>query len=88
MSPIALKWVFKVKRNKHNTVARHKARLITRGFIPREGIHFEEVFVLVARMESILLLLALVAAKDWHVHHMNMKSAFLNNELSEAVFIK
>jgi hypothetical protein len=43
----------------------------------------------VAQMESIRLLLAMVvaAAKVWRVHHMDVKSAFLNSELSEVVFI-
>ena len=41
-----------------------------------------------ARMESIRLLLALAAAKDWCVHHLDIKSAFLNGELEEMVFIR
>ena len=42
----------------------------------------------IARMESIRLLLALAAAKDWRVHHLNVKSAFLNSELAETVFVR
>ena len=44
--------------------------------------------MLVARMESVCLLLALAAAKDWRVHHLDVKSAFLNGELAETVFIR
>ena len=39
-------------------------------------------------MESVRLLLAMVTAKDWRVHHLNVKSAFLNGELVETVFVK
>ena len=39
-------------------------------------------------MESVRLLLALAAAKDWRVHHMDVKSAFLNGELAETVFVR
>ena len=39
-------------------------------------------------MESIRLLLALAAAKDWGVHHLDIKSAFLNGELAETVFVR
>ena len=76
---ISLKWVYKVK---------YKARLVARGFVQREGIDFEEVFAPVARMESVRLLLALAATKDWRVHHLDVKSAFLNGELVETVFIR
>lgn len=41
----------------------------------------------VARLESIRLLLALAASEGWYVHHMDVKSAFLNGELWEEVYI-
>ena len=62
--PISLKWVHKVKWDEHGAIIKHKARLIGRVFVQREGIDFEEVFAPVARMESVRLLLALAAAKD------------------------
>ncbi|XP_066319340.1 uncharacterized mitochondrial protein AtMg00820-like [Miscanthus floridulus] len=62
--PIGLKWVYKVKHDERGVIVKHKARLVARGFIQREGIDFEEVFAPVARMESVQLLLALAAAKD------------------------
>ena len=39
-------------------------------------------------MESIRLLLALTIAKDWRVHHLDIKLAFLNGELAETVFVR
>ena len=39
-------------------------------------------------MESVRLLLTMAAAKDWRVHHLVVKSAFLNSELAETVFVK
>ena len=39
-------------------------------------------------MESVRLLLALAAAKEWRVHHLDVKSAFLNGELAETVFVR
>ena len=86
--PISLKWVYKVKRDERGAIVKHKARLVARGFVQHEGIDFEEVFAPVARMESVHLLLALAAAKDWCVHHLDIKSAFLNDELAEKVFIR
>ena len=63
--PISLKWAYKVKRDELGAIVKHKVRLIARGFVQREGKDFEEVFALVARIESVCLLLALAAAKDW-----------------------
>ena len=62
--PIGLKWVYKVMRDEHGAIVKHKACFIARGFVQREGIDFEEFFAPVVRMESIRLLLALAAAKD------------------------
>ena len=49
---------------------------------------FDEVFAPVARMETVRLLLALAAQKGWQVHHMDVKSAFLNGDLSEEVYVQ
>jgi hypothetical protein len=38
-------------------------------------------------MESVRVLLALAAQAGWEVHHMDVKSAFLNGDLSEQVFV-
>jgi hypothetical protein len=83
--PIGLKWVFK---EKHNNVVKHKARLVAKGYVQREGVDFEEVFAPVARMESVRLLIAFAAIKDWEIHHMDVKSTFLNGELKEEVFMQ
>ena len=61
---IGLKWVYKVKRDEHDAIIKNKAWLVTRGFVQREGIDFEEVFTPLAQMEFVRLVLALVAAKD------------------------
>jgi hypothetical protein len=50
---ITLKWVFKLKRDAVGTIIKHKARLVARGFLQREGIDFDDAFAPVARMESV-----------------------------------
>jgi hypothetical protein len=80
---ITLKWVYKLKRNEAGDIVKHKARLVTRRFVQQEGIDFDEVFTPVARMESVRLLLALAAQEGWRVHHMDVKSTFLNGDLKE-----
>jgi hypothetical protein len=83
-----LKWVYKVEQDKRGTIVKHKVHLVDIGFVQIEGINFEEVFALVARMESVCLLLAPAAAKEWSIHHLDVKFAFLSSELVETIFIK
>nr|CAD40418.3 OSJNBa0065J03.14 [Oryza sativa Japonica Group] len=85
--PIGLKWVFKLKKDETGAIVKHKARLVAKGYVQRQGIDFDEVFAPVARMESVRLLLAIAAHLGSSVHHMNVKSAFLNGELEEEVYV-
>jgi hypothetical protein len=60
-SAIILKWVFKLKRDETGVIVKHKARLVARGLVQREGIDFDDTFAPVARMKSVRLLFALTA---------------------------
>jgi hypothetical protein len=84
---ITLKWVFKLKRDEAGAIVKHKAHLVARGFVQWEGIDFDDAFARVARMESVRLLLALAAQEGWRVHYMDIKLAFLNNNLKEEVYV-
>jgi hypothetical protein len=85
---IGLKWVFKLKRNEEGQVVKHKAHLVAKGYVQKEGINFNEVFTPVARLESVRLLLAIAAHHSWEVHHMDVKSTFLNGDLKEVVYVQ
>jgi hypothetical protein len=75
--------VFKLKKDELGSVIKHKARLVARSFVQQEGINYDDVFAPVARMELVRVLLALAAQEGWRVHHMDVKSAFLNGDLKE-----
>jgi hypothetical protein len=84
---IGLKWVFKIKHDEQGQVMKHKVRLIAKGCVQRQGMDFEEVFAPVARMELVRVMLAVAAHHGWTVHHMDVKSAFLNGDLAEKVYV-
>ena len=51
--PIGLKWVFKVKRDPTGKIVKHKARIVAKGYVQKQGIDYEEVFVPVVRIETV-----------------------------------
>jgi hypothetical protein len=79
--------VFKVKRDAAGNIVKHKARLVAKGYAHKQGVDFDEVFAPVARLETVRLLLALADNGGWEVHHMDVKSAFLNGDLLEEVYV-
>nr|GEV84144.1 retrovirus-related Pol polyprotein from transposon TNT 1-94 [Tanacetum cinerariifolium] len=87
ISPLTLKWLFKNKHDKEQTVIRNKSHLVVRGYRQEEGIDFKESFAQVARMEAIRIFLAYVAHKSFSVFQMDVKTAFLHGSLKEDVYV-
>ncbi|GJR19572.1 retrovirus-related pol polyprotein from transposon TNT 1-94 [Tanacetum coccineum] len=84
---IALKWIYKAKLDEYGDVLKNKARLVTKGYRQEEGLDFEESFAPVARLEAIIIFLANAASKNMTVYQIDVKTAFLNGELKEEVYV-
>ncbi|GJY15786.1 retrovirus-related pol polyprotein from transposon TNT 1-94 [Tanacetum coccineum] len=84
---ITLKWIYKVKLDELGGILKNKARLVARGYRQEEGIDFEDSFALVARLEAIRIFLAFAAHMNMLVYQMDMKTAFLNGNLREEVYV-
>ena len=56
---ISTKWIFKNKLDEFGNIIRNKARLVTWWYTQVKEIDFDEIFALIARLESIRLLLAI-----------------------------
>ncbi|GJU10284.1 retrovirus-related pol polyprotein from transposon TNT 1-94 [Tanacetum coccineum] len=84
---IKLKWLWKNKKDKDQTVIRNKARLVAKGYAQEEGIDFEESFAPVARLEAVRIFVAHAAHKSFPIYQMDVKTAFLNGPLKEEVYV-
>nr|GFB44391.1 hypothetical protein [Tanacetum cinerariifolium] len=84
---IGTKWVFRNKMDERGIVIRNKARLVIQGHTQEEGIDYEEVFALVARIEAIILFLAYASFTGFMVYQMDVKSAFLYGTIEEEVYV-
>lgn len=79
--------MFKIKRSADGTIIKYKERLVAKGYVQKHGVDYDEVFIPVARIETICLVIALAASKGWEIHHLDVKTAFLHGELREEVFV-
>nr|GFB52451.1 hypothetical protein [Tanacetum cinerariifolium] len=65
----------------------NKARLVAKGYRQEEGIDFEESFAPVARIEAIRIFIANASSRNMTVYQMDVKTAFLNDDLKEEVCV-
>ena len=67
---------------------RNKARLVAKGYTQQPGIDFNETFAPVARLDTIRAIIAMAAQKGWSLYQLDVKSAFLNGELKEEIYVE
>ena len=82
---VQCKWVFKTNFAAEGSPLKNKAILVTKGYSQVHGIDYNETFAPVEKMDSIRLALAIAASKQWEAHHMDVKCAFLNGDLTEYI---
>ena len=85
--PVECKWIFKKKIDMDGNVHIHKVRLVVKGFKQIQGVDYDETFSSVAMLKSIRILLAIATFYDYEIWQMDFKTAFLNGNLSEDVYM-
>nr|GEZ10391.1 integrase, catalytic region, zinc finger, CCHC-type, peptidase aspartic, catalytic [Tanacetum cinerariifolium] len=80
-------YIYKVKLDEYGDVLKNKARLVAKGYRQEEGIDFEESFAPMARIEAIRIFIANAASRNMTVYQMDVKTAFLNGDLKEEVYV-
>ena len=84
---IECKWIYKKKIDMDGNVHIYKARLVAKGFRQVQGVDYEETFSPVVMLKSIRIILAIAAYFDYEIWQMDVKTAFLNGNLAEDVYM-
>jgi hypothetical protein len=85
---VICKWFYITKYASDGSVDRHKDRLVAKGFSQVEGIDYNETFSPIDKMNSILLVLSLVASHKSKVHKMDVKFSLFHGYLQEKIYME
>jgi hypothetical protein len=80
---ICNRWVFNKKTDRQK-----RARLVAKGFSQVEGIDYDDIFSPVVRYETVCIMIALAALSKWHMHSVDVKTAFLYGKLDEELYME
>jgi len=75
------KWVFRYKYNPDNSINKRKARLVARGFTQKQGVDYNNTY-------SQRTITALTVINGFNIYRIDIKSAYLNAELDEKVYME
>lgn len=82
---VQCKWVYKKKLDSDSV--RYRARLVAKGFTQKPGLDYDETFSPVVRHSTLRLLFALSVQLDLNVTHLDVRTAFLNGDLKEDIYM-
>jgi len=79
--------VFQEKLDANDKVVSRRLRIVAGGHRQTFGVNYTETFSSAAKMPSIRVLFTIAASNDWELHQVDIKSAYLNAELKEEVYM-
>jgi hypothetical protein len=80
------KWIFKHEFHADGSLDRYKARWVLCGFTQCPGVDYDETFSPVVKLATVRTVLTLAHSRDWPIHQLDVKNAFLHGTLSETVY--
>ena len=86
--PLSYKWIFTKKRRVDGSIDKFKARLVIRGYRQKEGLDYFDTYSPVSRINSIRMIIAIAALRNLEIHQMDVKTAFLNGDLDEEIYME
>jgi hypothetical protein len=84
---VGSRWVFSKKYDEHGNILGYKARFVAKGFSQRYGVDYEETYSPVVKFKSVRTFCAIAASKGMKIFQNDVKTAFLNSDLHETVFV-
>jgi hypothetical protein len=84
---VACRRVFALKRDAKGAVERYKARLVAKGFSQKPGVDYGDIWAPVSQYKTLRILLAVVATEGLHLHQLDIKTAFLNGDIEEDIYM-
>lgn len=85
-SVISSKWIFRRKYHSNRTLSHFKARFVARGYSQEPGIDYFDTYSPVIKIASLRLLLAFATIHDYHIHQIDVITAFLNANLTKELY--
>ena len=85
---IGSRWFFKIKRHDDGTIEKFKARFVAQGFSQVFGNDYDETFAPTAKLCTLRIRFALAASWSTFVFQLDVRSAFLNANLSDEIYIE
>ena len=85
---VQCKWVFQTKVSAYGSTYKYNSSMVEKVFSQIQGVYYHETFALVAKMDSIHLVLTISTSKHWEVHRTDVKSAFLHGDIHEEIYME
>ncbi|KAJ9551722.1 hypothetical protein OSB04_015767 [Centaurea solstitialis] len=82
------RWLFRHKFDSNGHLERYKARLVAQGFSQQPGLDFDDTFSPVVKPATIRTVLSISISRNWPIHQLDVKNAFLHGDLTETVYMR